>query len=262
MRFSLPTPMMRSSEAGDRDALTAFCGDSLCGAYILCRYLCYGNDYPFARCYVAFSGDMVCTAVSVLEDTAVLLSSEATDFEELQFFLPMAGIRQVMTDAATAQKLPFPVAQERQALRFAEYVDAVQAAETAPMREIYDLISTAIPGSFAQDEEAYLRFLSDFTFRRTRGHARMKAILQSDQVCACALTAAECSAAAVISGVACRAQDRGKGYGKAVVSAITSDLQKEHKTVYVIALHDKAVGFYRRLGFQDAERIVWFTIEE
>lgn len=253
--------MMRLSEPSDRAALTAFCDDSLLGAYIFCRYSCYGNDYPFARCYVDRDGDAVRTAVSVLEGTAVLLTSDATDYDELAICLPFLGIRSVMTDEETAQKLPFRCTQTRQALCFDGAATDVNAADDAPMREVYDLIAASIPDAFPKEEEAYLHFLSDFMFRRNRGCARLKAVLANDTVAACALTAAETETAAVISGVACRSDCRGKGFGKAVVSAMLADLQRDHKTPHVIALNDDAIGFYKRLGFYESNRVVWLTIE-
>ena len=257
----MPMPMMRLSESADRTKLTAFCGDSLCGAYILCRYSCYGNDYPFVRCYIDRDSDTVRTAISVLEGTAVLLTSDATDYEELAVCLPLLGVRSVMTDEETAQKLPFPCTQTRQALRFDSVAAAAHATDDAPLRDVYDLIAASIPNAFPKGEEAYLHFLSDFTFRRNRGCARLKAVLENDTLTACALTVAETETAAVISGVACRADCRGKGFGKTVVSAMLSDLQHERKTPHVIALNDNAIGFYKRLGFHEANRIVWLTIE-
>ena len=253
--------MMRLSELCDRAALTAFCADSLCGAYILCRYHCYGNSYPFARCYVDCDVDTVCTAVSVLEGTAVILTGDKTDFEELGVCLPMIGIRSVMTDEESARKLPFPCVKIRQALRFDGTAPDAYAADDAPLREVYDLIAALIPNAFSQDKEAYLHFLSDFTFRRNRGCARLKTVLENDMVAACALTAAETERAAVLSGVACRADCRGKGYGKAVVHALCADLQREEKAAYVIALNDSAVGFYQKLGFHETNRMAWLTIE-
>ena len=175
--------------------------------------------------------------------------------------LPILSVQSMMTDHTSAARLPFPVEQQKQAFCFLNSTETDPVLNDAPMREIYNLISTSIPGSFHDGEEAYLRFLSDFTFRRSRGFARLKAIMREGHVCASALTAAECEASAVISGVACAEHWRGRGIGKAVVSALAHELASENKRVNVIALNDSAGAFYRRIGFLPTEMITWLTIK-
>lgn len=253
--------MIRLCKNEDSAALAAFCGNTLFGCYILSRFCCYGNDYDFCKCYVDEADGVVKTALSVLDGTAVLLTGARTDFEELALFLPVLGVHVLMCSANAAVKLPFPVLQQKTAFRLQTPLPAADACGAAPMRDVYDLISSAIPGSFPDTKDAYLRFLSDFTFRQTRGKARLKAILENETLCACALTAAESDSAAVLSGVACRADCRGRGFGKAVVSALAHDLQKEQKDVHVIALNDSACGFYRTLGFEKEDTILWLDVK-
>ena len=251
---------MRLAEPRDAGALRQFCGDSLLGSYILSRFCAYENAYAFARCYVDKTGERIVTALSILEGNAVLLTSDMTDYEELALALPILSVQSLMTNHASAMRLPFAVEQQKQAFCFLESPANGFALNDAPLREVYDLISTSIPGSFSADEEAYLRFLSDFTFRRIRSCARLKAIMRDEHVCACALTAAECEASAVISGVACAEQWRGRGFGKAVVYALANELANENKKVHVIALNDSAGAFYRRIGFLPIETITWLII--
>lgn len=252
---------MRLAEPGDAAWLGRFCGDSLTGTYIMSRFCTYANDYSFARCYVDRRQDAIVTALSVLDGNAVLRTGETTDYEELLLFLQMLAPQGVMTDAAAADMLQLPVVQEKQSFRFAARAASFRAVDEAPLRDIYELISASIPGSFPLTKDAYMRFLSDYMFRFHRGRARMKAILQNDRLCACALTVAESDAGAVISGVACAEDCRGKGYGKTVVCALTQALQQENKTVHVIALHDEAAAFYRRIGFRDSDRVVWLGMK-
>lgn len=253
--------MIRFAEPRDAEALASFCGSSLAGCYILCRFNAYANDYPFARCYVDRSGDEIVTALSVLEDSAVLLTSGKTDYEELSLALPMLSVQTLMTEAATAERLPFPTVQQKQAFCFTGFAEVQETAADAPLREVYDLICRSIPDSFSANQEAFLHFLSDFTFRRNRGCARLKAVLQQDRLCACALTAAECAASAVISGVACADDCRGRGFGRQVVTALAAELQREHKTVHVIALNDSAGAFYRRIGFSPTDKMTWLKLQ-
>ncbi len=227
------------------------------GCYVMSRFGAYKNDYPFAKTYIALRDDAVVTALSLMEHSAVLCAGSNTDYEELCMLLPLLSVQTLMVDSAAAQHLPFPVLQRKQAFCFAALPQAAAAEDDAPLREVYDLISRSIPGSFPPDEEAYLHFLSDFTFRRNRGLARLKAAMENGRVCACALTAAESSACAVISGVACAEDCRGKGHGTAVVHSLAADLKKEQKNVHVIALNDSAGAFYRRIGFLPTETITW-----
>ncbi len=253
--------MIRLCKKEDSAALAAFCGNTLFGCYILSRFCCYGNDYDFCKCYVDEADGNVQTALSVLDGTAVVLTGKTTDFEELALCLPVFGVRVLLCSANAAAKLPFPELQQKTAFRLQTPLPAADACGAAPMRGVYDLISAAIPGSFSDTKDAYLRFLSDFTFRQTRGKARLKAILENETLCACALTAAESDSTAVLSGVACRADCRGRGFGKAVVSALAHDLQNEQKDVHVIALNDSAVGFYRALGFEQEDTILWLDVK-
>ena len=253
--------MMRLTEQRDAEVLATFCGSSLFGSYIMSRYTAYANEFSFAKCYIDRKDSIVVTALSVLEGSAVLLTSDRTDFEELSLALPLLSVQTLMTDSNNASCLPFPVIQEKQAFRYMGSKSALEASSDAPLRDVYDLISASIPGNFSADEEAYLHFLSDFTFRRNRGLARMKTVVRNERVCACALTAAECASSAVISGVACAQDCRGRGYGKSVVTALAYELQNEKKQVHVVALNDAAGAFYRRIGFVPAEKIVWLKIQ-
>lgn len=253
--------MIRLCKKEDSAALAAFCGNTLFGCYILSRFCCYGNDYDFCKCYVDEADGTVQTALSVLDGTAVVLTGKTTDFEELALSLPVLGVRVLMCSAQAAVNLPFPALQQKTAFHLQMTLSAAEASDTAPMRDVYDLISAAIPGSFPDTKDAYLRFLSDFTFRKNRGRARLKAIAENETLRACALTAAESDSAAVLSGVACRADCRGLGFGKAVVSALAHDLQNEQKDVHVIALNDSAGGLYRALGFEQEDTILWLDVK-
>ena len=69
------------------------------------------------------------------------------------------------------------------------------------------------------------------------------------------MTAAETETAAVLSGIATDPDVRGKGFGKRVMLSLANTLQAEGKAVYVIALNDEAVAFYRHIGFEDAQKL-------
>ncbi|MBQ5970138.1 MAG: GNAT family N-acetyltransferase [Clostridia bacterium] len=235
--------------------LLPFCEGKLLGTYLACRARCYKADYDFVRIWTAYDGG-VTAAVGAMDSTAIVLADATADFEELGCFLAMQGFSSVMTDETTAARCGLTVRQTKTAFRFTGRIPPEQnAVSDADMQSVYHLIAESIPGSFAGTKEAYLRFLSDFTFRKNRGAARMCAVTEGDAVLATALTAAETDTAAVISGVAVRASERGKGYGKRVVRAMLRALALDGKTADVIALNPSAEAFYRALGFAELQKI-------
>ena len=241
--------MLTLATERDRDRLERFCKGSLLGAYLGCRLRCYGFGYDFVKFWFAEADGEVCALLGSLDDTAVLLASEHADFDELATFLRMRGFACVMTSAETAERCGFADFTRKSAFVFrgGEPVPAVEF--DADLKAVYALIAKEIPGSFEQTDEAYLHFLSDFTFRKNRGAARVAAVTEHGKLCACALTAAETESAAVLSGVAADARFRGKGNGKQVVLSLANTFAAEKKTVYVVALNDSAASFYRHIDF-------------
>ena len=248
--------MLKEANESHRGEMLHFCKGSVPGAYLACRLLCYGFSYPFVRFWVGESGGRLNAVIGSLDGNAVVCTDETADFEELRAFLQMLGFSSVMADAALAQRIGLDGFKIKQTYRYAgSAAEALPVQHETNMKSLYALISEAIPGSFSAAEEAYLSFLSDFTFRRNRSFARLCAAEENETLCACALTAAETDDAAVISGVACRADKRGKGFGKRIVLSLCGELQKENKNVYVIALNEAAQGFYEAIGFKQTSRI-------
>ena len=128
-------------------------------------------------------------------------------------------------------------------------------------KSAYDLISREIPGSFKSGRDAYLSFVSDFTFRQRRSMARGVCKHCDGKLISVAVTSCETENAAVISGVACDSSLRKKGYGKLTVLSMVYSLLKDGKTPYVIALNESAEGFYEHIGFVKTEIIAFVERE-
>ena len=247
--------MLTLAEKKDAKRLLRFCEESLLGTYLGCHLRCYGFDYPFVHFWFSENSGELTAVLGTLDDSAVLLAAPGADFEELAAFLNMRAFSSVMTTVETARRCGVSDYTEKQAFVFCGG-EAVPNAQTPDdLKDVYALIVQEIPGSFSPEKQAYLAFLSDFNFRKNRDAARAAVIRQTNTLCACALTAAETPAAAVLSGVASDPRFRGKGYGKQVVLSLANTLQSEGKTVYVIALNDSAASFYQKIGFQPEETI-------
>ena len=245
--------MLKRAEEADRRAIERFCSGSLPGAYLECRLRCYGFGYGFVKFWFAEEKGEVTAVIGALEDSAVLLASPDADHSELAAFLRMVPFSSVMTAAKTAERCGFRGFKIKQSLVFRGAQAASPAVQPEDMKTVYDLISREIPGSFSRETNAYLSFLSDFTFRQNRGFARARALFANATLCACALTAAETPSSAVLSGVAADPRFRGRGNGRRVVLSLANELKAEGKTVYVIALNYGAAAFYRHIGFEDLQ---------
>lgn len=241
--------MLTLASSADRDRIAQFCEGSLLGAYLACRLQCYGFHFAFVKFWCAEANGALTAVIGALDDAAILLAEEHADHDELAAFLRMMPFSSLMMSAETAERCGFARYSKKEALVFrgGELVGSAQTP--TDMHDVYDLISNEIPGSFSREIAARLSFLSDFMFRKNRGAARAAAVCEGGRLCACALTAAETQNAAVLSGVAADRRVRRQGYGKRVVLFLANELQREGKTVYVIALNEGAAAFYRHIGF-------------
>ena len=248
--------MLKRAESGDLPRLLSFFEGNLIGTYLSCRARCYGADYDFVRFWYAEDETGVHSVIGALDSAALVLADDRADGEELRCFCEMQGFSSVMTDAAMAARCGCSVRARKTAFRFSGAApDEMTAQEDADMRAVYRLIASAIPNSFDDTKEAYLRFLSDFTFRKNRNAAHLSVIQEDGQVLATALTAAETPTAAVLSGVAVASAARKTGLGRRVVLSLVKTLIAQNKMIDVIALNASAEAFYQRIGFEKTGEI-------
>lgn len=244
--------MLKAAANSDFARLCAFCKNSVFGTYVVCRARAYGFEKSFAGIYLCENDDGELTgAVSVLENNAVIIANGRCNFEELAFFVASFGLASVLTDEVTAEKCGFHSAEIKTVLCFDSDGKDFQTDSSADMKKVYELFCSCFPQSFSRDKNLYLSWLSDFTFRKNRGLSRLKAVHCGEAVCAAAVTSAECRNCAVISSVACGREYRRRGYGKAVVLSLASELKRENKTVYVISQDENSTQFYMKLGFRN-----------
>lgn len=249
---------IKSAENKDIPALSVFCKNSVLGTKILCQISAYGLERDFLSVWHCTTEDgEIVAAISKFENSITLLCNEADFIDDIKVFVNMIGFDSLCTTNNIALKMSENELVTKKAYIYRESYNGekIYDIDERYYRDCYNLISRNIPDSFSDTQEAYLFFLSDFTFRKRRDLARMKGFTDGGTVYSCALTSAETDTSAIISGVACDLSHRKSGLGKNTVLTLAQELKNEGKDVYVIALNESAEGFYEHIGFEFAEKI-------
>lgn len=221
--------------------------------------MAYGFNRDFLDVWMIEQDGEFAGVLARFYDAATLVTQDVTDTEQIRTFLGMINYRTLVCSYETAQDLSLTISEVKNGYCFngsACDFNMQQLCED-DYYKAYALISREIPGSFSDTKEAYLSFLSDYTFRERRGLARGVCSYCDDIIASTALTSSETDNAAVISGVACDKSCQKKGLGKATVLSLINSLKKENKTAYVIALNESAEGFYEHIGFDKVEKIAF-----
>ncbi len=242
-------------------AVRAFCSDSILGTKIFCFLSAYGLERDFCQFWLSSDEDGAVNGVILKFESSLTLSvKDGCDYSELSAFLGMTDFDELVCEESVADKLNLNGFRVRKSYSATSGMQdkAVTELKEMDIYKAYKLISENIPDSFADSKEAYLSFLSDFTFRRTRGFSRMKGIRSGDEIISCAMTSAETDKAAIMSGIASDASKRRKGLGRATVLHLAGELINEGKKAYVIALNESAEGFYEHIGFEYETKIAFY----
>lgn len=245
--------MIVKAESKHYEEITSFCNGHILGSRIMCLMNCYGFDFDFFNIYFSCSDSVIKAVISDFDGNVTIISQTDCDFNEISDFLGFINYNSITTQESIAALLGLNGCELKTAYRYCGTATDSCVSENADETDyssVYGLISRSIPDSFAENKEAYLSWLSDFTYRKRRNSARIKCIKEDGRVLGCALTSAECVSSAIISGVACDSSKRRSGIGKAVVLSLANELKKENKDVYVIALNASAEGFYEHISFE------------
>lgn len=251
--------MLKRAQEKDIYSITDLCSDSIIGTKILCQIMAYGFQRSFLEIWLEEVDGEITGILTKFFDDATLMLSEKSDIEQLDSFLMMLNYNSLMCTEESCKMLGI----KDYTVKTAFLYDGDEPDFNADLlkeddyRKAYQLISQLIPGSFSDNEEAYLSFLSDFTFRHRRNLARGLCTHKDNCLSSVALTSSETESAAIISGVACNSQLQKKGLGKQTVLSLVGLLAKEKKNVYVIALNENAEGFYRHIGFKETGKIAF-----
>lgn len=251
--------MLKLACKEDLPFIRQLCDNSILGCKILCQALSYGFERPFLEIWLMKDDDIAEAVITRFYDDVTIVADEDFDADQLGAFIAMLNHNSVTLSQNIADKLGFNNAVIKNGYRYsgADIFEKADELTEDDFKKAYELISREIPGSFKAGRDAYLSFLSDFTFRQRRMMARGVCTHCEDKLVSVAVTSSETDKSAVISGVACDKSLRMKGLGKKTVLSIAGKLLAEGKTPYVIALNKTAEGFYEHIGFIKTESIAF-----
>ena len=253
--------MLKIADKNDFSALTEFLNSGIISLRILSYLTSYVTDKDFVKFFIQFNEEGIQGVISFFEDSALIEASEKADFGEILSFLSMNYYSSLSCRKEVADLLSFENYETKQGYAYSgdDRENSAENISEENLKTVYRIISENIPGSFENTKEAYLSFMSDYTYRERRNLARGKCIIENNSVVACALTSAETKDKALLSGVAAAKSCKGKGYGKKVVISLVNALLSRGKKSYVIALNDSAKGFYEHIGFKKDDLIAYIN---
>ena len=219
----------------------------------------YGFDKDFVKYWVSINNDKVDCIIALFEESLLIYSEGESDISEIKAFISMLQFSTISCEKETAEKLGFKNYTEKQGYIYSETAEFFlsENIEEENIKCAYKLICENIPDSFSDTNDAYLSFLSDYTYRNRRNLARGKCIIDDGKLVSCAFTSAETKIEALLSGVVTDKDIRKGGYGKRTVLSLVYELNKSGKTAYVIALNDSAKSFYEHIGFKRDKTIAY-----
>lgn len=253
--------MLKLGNPHDINAIEMLCNGSILGTKILCYLNAYGFDRDFLNVWIDENYGVVSAVITKFYDDVTILYNEQADADQLCMFVNMVGFNTVCCSDELSEKFKTENYVLKNGYRFDGHLDldkyTADSITENDTESAYKLICKEIPGSFSDNREAYLSFLSDYTFRERRGLARGVCTHDDNKVLSVALTSSETKNAAIVSGVACDSSFKKRGLGKQTVLTLTGLLKHEEKEVYVIALNESAEGFYEHIGFKKKEKIAF-----
>lgn len=245
--------MLKLAENKDIDAIRDICGGDLTGT----RIVCYAEAYGFERDFLQIWFDEENKVVVAKFYDSITLAGDSVSSDEISDFIRMVGFKNMELTYDNCEKLGFKADCVKKAYVFSGASQNCGAENLGEeyYKSLYSLVCENIPGAFKNSEEAYLSFLSDFTFRKKRGLARCKGIISDGKLVSSVITSAETADCALLSAVSSEKRFRGQGLGRNTVLSITDELVKENKKVFVVALNESAQGFYEHIGFEFYDKI-------
>lgn len=255
--------MLKRASFEDISVLEKLCEGNIAGTKILSQLYSYGFEREFLEVWTLSDEEEAQAVFTVFYDNITLVSVIDADYSQLKAFFNMRGFESLMCSYESCVALGYGDFKIKKGYVFNGKADGYETfrLKEDDIRDAYQLISREIPDSFKEGREAYLSFLSDYTFRERRGFARGVCTYCDDKLSSVAVTSAETKKAAIISGVACDSSKRKSGLGKLTVLSIVRSLLSEDKIPFVIALNEKAEGFYEHIGFSLKEKIAFVERE-
>ena len=212
---------------------------------IFSQLLAYGTGERFLEHWVQLEDNEPRAVISRIDGNITIFCESADD--ELLEFIEAVGYNTVFAD-----KELFPQYWSGEVLmKFVrkpetEISDNIDFNPT--IREIYSVLERCQGEGF--EVPNFDNFYPDMSHRVRHNLSRILAYRLDGQAIACCMTSAETGNCAIISGVACLSEYRGKGYASKLVAKIAEALGK--RDIFVFC-REELVGFYSRLGFSSID---------
>lgn len=216
------------------------------GAYLRC-YRTEMNDIYF---WFQESDGVITTVVSKVDGNMTVCSTESSDFDEIKEFVRIIGFSSLFMPYDDFCKIGIKPDNDGAILKYegnSSLSDISEIVFETDMKVAYELLCRCQSESISMPD--YLPWLSDFTYKRNRNSARARCIhCDGLQVCL-AMTSAETDKSALISGVVTDSNYRKRGFASALVTALSDELKKEKKAVYIMTANSNNRKFYEKNSF-------------
>ena len=205
----------------------------------------YGTDYDFALFWVQSIDEKSVAAVCRVDGNMTVCCCENTDFEELSAFINAVGFSSLTCDAEVMKKLGFEAAKTSFTVEYKGGLVSADAEITndCDKKKIYDLL--CLCGFELGD---YGAFLADVCARLNKGTATLSAVMNGDELRACAFALFEGTKSILLGAVATDPSARGKGYASELVGNLAKE--KSDKKVFLFCRNDSLADFYAKIGFE------------
>lgn len=246
--------MLKLANENDFDLIYSFCKGSLIGTRINCYCQAYGFNKDLFNVWLNETDGEIKAVIAKFYDSITLKMKSDCEADEIMQFCNMLSFSELLCDSLTNDLAGLGSGTAKKSYVFRGKADCFNMENVGEQyyKQLYALVCENISDSFTDTKEAYLSWLSDYTYRQRRNLSRSKGFVHNDMLYSSVITSSETEDAAILSAVATSKEARGKGLGKATVLAMVNELINENKEVYVIALNESAEGFYEHIGFEYA----------
>lgn len=208
---------------------------------ILSQLLAYGTGERFLEHWVQLEDNEPRAVISRMDGNITIFCENADD--ELLEFIEAVGYNTVLAD-----KKLFPQYWGGEVLMKFVGQTNIKLSDNIDLnpsiREVYSVLERCREENF--EVPNFDSFYPDISHRVRHNLSRILAYRLEGKIIACCMTSAETNSCAIISGVACLPEYRGRGYASELIAKIVKDL--DNREIFVFC-RGELVGFYNRLGF-------------
>ncbi len=200
----------------------------------------YNTYSSNAEIYIQKTDGQITAVFGGYQSGFSLAATNNADFCELDSFFKLLGA-EVFCSLSVADQLDYRQKTECNIMRFA--ANAEGSVKHSKISEIYPLLQNGADGDI--ELPSFDLWYTDFCLRFN--HKSAEYALHDNAVALCGFMTEDAS---LITGVAVKKEQRGKGYGKRVVEDLVTIVKKTYKNSKIYAaVSDEKIGFYEKCGF-------------